>query len=124
MTRFHTLSFSLILIVAVSSRAEAETISASAARDHVGENATVCGHVASTRFAARSKGRPTFLNLDKPYPDQIFTVVIWEEDRGKFGSPEISFDQKDICVTGEIALSRGSPEIIARTPAQIKAKGR
>jgi hypothetical protein len=51
MTRFHTLSFSLILIVAVSSRAE--TISASAARDHVGENATVCGHVASTRFAAR-----------------------------------------------------------------------
>lgn len=37
----------------------------------------MCGVVASTKHVSTSKGRPTFLNLDKPYPDQPFTVVIW-----------------------------------------------
>jgi hypothetical protein len=50
--------------------------SAAEAKDHFGESATVCGEVASTRYVASSKGQPTFLNLDKPYPNQIFTVVI------------------------------------------------
>ena len=43
---------------------------------------TVCGIVASAHYAASSKGQPTFVNLDKPYPNQIFTVLIWGSDRG------------------------------------------
>jgi len=48
-------------------------ISPAEAAKHIGEKATVCGVVASARYASRSKGQPTFLNLDKPYPNQIFT---------------------------------------------------
>jgi len=33
---------------------------------------TVCGEVASTHYAVRSRGNPTFINLDKAYPNQIF----------------------------------------------------
>src|SRR5712692_5691208 len=51
------------------------------AASHVGESTTVCGLVASATHAARSRGAPTFLNLGKPYPDQIFTAVIWGDDR-------------------------------------------
>ncbi len=40
--------------------------SAAEAKDRVGETATVCGSVVSTRYAASTKGQPTFLNLDKP----------------------------------------------------------
>ena len=47
------------------------------AAKHVGENATVCGVVASVHTVSSSKGSPTFVNLDKPYPNQIFTVLIW-----------------------------------------------
>ena len=50
------------------------TISAAEASKHVGEKATVCGVVASASYASRTKGQPTFLNLDKPYPDAIFTA--------------------------------------------------
>ena len=50
----------------------------------LGQKATVCGIVASATFLSRSKGQPTFLNLDQPYPRQIFTAVIWGKDREYF----------------------------------------
>ena len=92
------------------------------AKSHIGEKATVCGIVASAHYAASSKGQPTFVNLDKPYPNQIFTVLIWGSDRGKFGAPEKNFVRKNICVTGIIEQFRGAPEIIARSPSQIAVK--
>jgi hypothetical protein len=90
------------------------------AGQHIGENATVCGLVASGRYAERTRGRPTFLNLDKPYPDQVFTILIWGENRGKFGSPAQSLLQKRVCVSGSIREYRGKPEIIASEPSQIE----
>lgn len=37
----------------------------------------------------RSKGKPTFINFDKRYPSQDFTVMIWGDDRPGFGDLEI-----------------------------------
>ena len=65
-------------------------------------------------------GRPTFLNLDKPYPNQVFTVVIWVENRSAFGKPEVDFKDKNICVSDRITSCRGVPQIEARHPSQIK----
>ena len=81
-------------------------ISASEAKRHVGEKATVCGRVASARYAMKSSGSPTFINLDRAYPNQIFTIVIWGSDRQKFKDPETSFRGKNVCVNGEITLYR------------------
>ena len=96
------------------------SISAAEAKDHVGEKATVCGEVASTHYAARSRGNPTFINLDKPYPNQIFTILIWGSDRPKFGDPEETYRGKQICVTGKISIYRGEAEMIAYEPSQIR----
>lgn len=90
------------------------------AKEHFGETATVCGEVVSTRYANSTKGRPTFLNLDKPYPNQIFTVVIWGSNRGKFKTPEVDYKDKKICVSGKITAYAGLPEIIADNPKQIR----
>jgi hypothetical protein len=95
-------------------------ISPADAKDHVGENATVCGDVASTHYAARTRGNPTFINLDRAYPNQIFTALIWGSDRPKFGSPEETYRGKHICVTGTISAYRGVPEVIVREPSQIR----
>src|SRR5258708_29091121 len=95
-------------------------LSAAEAKDHFGENATVCGDVASTRYAASSKGQPTFLNLDKPYPNQIFTVVIWGSSRSKFGTPEVGYKGRHICVSGKITAYAGLPEIKVDDPQQIR----
>ena len=65
------------LFTITASLVRADVITAKQAAQHVGEIQTVRGVVVSARYAARSKGQPTFLNLDQPYPDTIFTVVIW-----------------------------------------------
>jgi hypothetical protein len=98
------------------------SISTAEAKNHVGEQATVCGEVASAHYAARSRGNPTFINLDKPYPNQVFTILIWGSDRPKFGDPEEAYRSKHICVTGKISDYKGVPEIIAYEPSQIKVR--
>lgn len=110
----------IALALLCSALAYAQTsISASEAKNHIGESATVCGGVASTHYARTSRGSPTFINLDKPYPNQIFTVVIWGSERPKFGDPEETYRGKRICVAGKISLYRGVPEVIAYGPSQI-----
>jgi hypothetical protein len=99
-------------------------MSASEAKDHVGELATVCGDVASTHYAPSTKGQPTFLNLDKPYPNPVFTILIWGSNRSKFGTPENEFKGKRVCATGKITEYRGAPEIVAIDPTQIKLDSR
>jgi len=101
--------------------AEAAMLTAPQAKDHVEEMATVCDIVASATFAARTKGSPTFLNLGTPYPDQIFTAVIWGSDRPKFHQPEVQYRGKRLCVTGRIKMFRGHPEIIVKELSQINA---
>jgi hypothetical protein len=113
--------FPILIVVALATFAQAqERLTATEARNHVGETATVCGEVASTHYAARSRGSPTFINLDKPYPDQVFAALIWGNARPKFGDPEQEYRDKHICVTGKITDYKGVPEIVTYEPSQIK----
>ena len=90
---------------------------------YIGETKTVCGTVASATYAVRSRGKPTFLNLNKPYPNHVFTIVIWGSNRGKFKNPpEVFFKGKEVCVTGLITTYRGKPQIEVSEPSQIKIK--
>jgi hypothetical protein len=97
--------FALLLAVAALS----ETVPASEAAKHVGERATVCGTVASEHTAYSSRGTPTFINLDSPYPNQVFTVLIWGDERSRVGKLPGS---GKLCATGMITLYRGVPEIV------------
>ena len=71
-------------------------------------------------FARSSRGQPTFINLDEPYPNQVFTVLIWGSDRPKFGAPERVYSGRKICASGLIKLFRGVPETIVYAPTQLK----
>jgi hypothetical protein len=100
--------------------AQTKKITAAEAKDHIGDRAMVCGKVASTHYAKSSKGEPTFLNLDEPYPKEIFTILIWGSARGKFGTPESEYKALQVCVTGKITSYRGVPEIVATERGQIE----
>src|ERR1700730_2854203 len=102
--------------------AQSGHLTAAEAKNHIGEKAAVCGNVMSAHLAARSKGSPKFLNLDEPYPRQVFTILIWGSDRPKFGDPEAKYQGKQVCVTGEIKSYRGAPEIVATDPSQIEIR--
>jgi hypothetical protein len=101
---------------------QSKKLTTSEAKDHIGEQATVCGKVASARYAVTSRGKPTFLNLDKPYPSQVFTVLIWGENREKFGNPEEKYTDKQVCVTGKITEYRKAPEIVVSEPQNIEVQ--
>jgi len=64
--------------------AQNNTISADNAYKYVGEIKTVCGKVESVFYSYRSNGKPTFLNIDKAYPNNEFMIVIWGNNRYKF----------------------------------------
>jgi DNA/RNA endonuclease YhcR with UshA esterase domain len=115
-----TLLWLLIGTVLVSPAQAQKRLTANEAKEHFGETATVCGAVVSARYADATKGQPTFLNLDKPYPSQVFTVVIWGDNRSKFGKPENDYNGKRICVTGKITAYAGLPEIVAEDPKQLR----
>lgn len=109
-----------IVILSASAGQSHKNLSASDAKAHVGEQATICGKVVSTRFAETTHGSPTFLNFDQPYPNQIFTLLIWGSDRSRFGDPETSYRGKRLCVTGKISSYKGIPEVVATDPSQVK----
>lgn len=97
------------LVFGVSSAASAQTLTTSEATKHIGENKTVCGEIAGEHTASTSRGTPTFINLDRPYPNQVFTILIWGEDRTRVGE----FPKSGrVCATGPISNYRGVPEII------------
>lgn len=122
MKRAAVLLLSLASFTPLFVQAADKSLTAAEAKDHVGERATVCGMAASIHYAAQSRGRPTFINLDKPYPNQVFTIVIWGEDLVKFDRPT-SWESKKVCATGTITLFRGSSEIVAKASSQIAIGG-
>jgi DNA/RNA endonuclease YhcR with UshA esterase domain len=102
--------------------AQTKKLTTAEAKDHICDRATVCGKVVSTHYAKSSKGEPTFLNLDEPYPREVFTILIWGSDREKFGMPEDEFKGLRVCVTGKITSYRGRPEIVATEREQIEVQ--
>jgi len=72
-----------LFITLLGEATTATKLTAEEAKNHIGEHATVCGLVASTHYAARSRSNPSFVNLDKSYPNHVVTIVIWGEDLAK-----------------------------------------
>ena len=98
----------------------AERISARQAGNYIGEQAEVCGRIASTSYRSDIGGEPTFLNFERPHPDAVFTVVIWGDNRTKWDSPpEQLYAERQICARGEIEEHQGTPQIEVRDPDQI-----
>lgn len=101
----------------------ARTIAAQEADEAVGERARVCGAVAEVTFIQAIDGQPTFINLERPHPDQPFTAVIWKEDRVTWSTPpETLYDGADVCITGTVRLHEGTPQIIVSRPEQIQRR--
>jgi DNA/RNA endonuclease YhcR with UshA esterase domain len=113
--------FVLCLLILIPISHAQQKINAEDSYKYVGQTKTVCGVVASTFYSYRSRGHPTFLNLNKPHQNQILTIVIWGSDRGKFTNPpERFFKGKRVCVTGLIETYGGKPEIVVHDPSQIR----
>jgi DNA/RNA endonuclease YhcR with UshA esterase domain len=64
-----------------------------------------------------SRGEPTFINLDAAYPNQVFTILVWGDDRKNVG--ELPAEGARVCATGVITDYRGVPEIVVKSSGQL-----
>jgi hypothetical protein len=94
--------------------AMAQTVPAGEASKHMGEQETVCGTIAGTHVATHSQGMPTFIDLEKPYPNQPLTVLVWSRDKARVGSLPAS---GQLCVMGPIGQYRGGAQIVLHDAA-------
>jgi micrococcal nuclease len=113
------LALALSLALVAQTLLAADAIPSAKAKDHIGQEGTVCGKVADTRYLESGR-KPTFLNFDERFPNHSFTAVIFGENRAKFGTPEKDYLEKEICVTGKIEDFNGKPQIVITDPEQIK----
>ncbi|MDX2197020.1 MAG: DNA/RNA non-specific endonuclease [Cytophagales bacterium] len=83
-----------------------------------GEDVKVCGTVVSTKLS--SKGN-IFLNLDKKFPNQIFTVTIFKDYTSNFSyQPDKELFKKKVIVKGKISNFKGTPSMNIQNEDDIK----
>ena len=94
---------------------------ASDAEQHLGKAVTICGEVGGTRILNMYHGGPTFIDLDFPYPNQTFTIVILEKGKElKFKFAKGLNNKKIICVTGRVQKHENKPQIVIAHPGKIE----
>ena len=109
----------LLLITKISS---AQIVSADSAKYYEGKIVTVKGKVFST-YKSQGDKQKILLNIGKPYPEQPFSVVIFEENFSKFSyRPEEFLKDKDITVKGKVTMFKDKPQIMVNNPNQIEVK--
>ncbi|NLY12377.1 MAG: hypothetical protein GXZ10_02035 [Gammaproteobacteria bacterium] len=98
-----------------------EQIEARSASQYVGQEVTACGTVAQT--TPFSKG--VYLNLDKPYPQQSLTLVVWDESlsavENKLGGLS-GLVGVDICARGPVGEYRNRPQIQINAASAVHLK--
>ncbi len=108
-------TFTFFFLSAIS-----QTISAGEVKNNVGKIVTVSGKVVNGSYLSRAYNQPTLLNIDKAFPNEIFTVVIYGENRKAFGyNPEEVLLGKNISVTGKVTMYYGKPQVEVVKPEQI-----
>lgn len=85
---------------------------------NTGEEITVCGTVVSTKLSRKGN---VFLNLDKKFPNQIFSVTIWKDQVVNFSYPphEVLMGQQ-VCVNGIVRNFQGTPTMNVEREEQVK----
>ena len=78
----------------------------------------ICGTVVSTH---KSRKGHIFINLDKSFPNQIFTATIWKSNIVNFSyKPEVFLINKQVCIKGKVKDYQGTPSIYPENEKKIK----
>lgn len=84
----------------------------------VGENAIICGTVVSTKFSRKGN---LWMNVDKQFPNQIFSLFIRKEDVVNFpGDIKTYYKGAAYCFEGKVENFNGVATIKLTDPQKIK----
>ncbi len=82
------------------------------------KNRTVCGTIISTK---RTNKGHVFLDMDKKFPHQVFSISIFESSIKNFSyAPEVYLLNQQVCVTGRIGEYNNVPNMVLENEKQVK----
>jgi len=92
--------------------------------EHIGELITIEACVVSAKRNDRAKGKPIFLDMFAAFPNNTFSVAIWEENQHEFLSAA-EYDKKMVRITGRAVQkpNQSRPLISLHNPRQITILG-
>jgi endonuclease G len=83
-----------------------------------GKKVEICGTVVST---FKSKKNNVFINLDKKFPNTIFTLTIWSKNQANFSYPlEKDLLNLEVCARGEVSRREGVMQMNITNEKQIE----
>ena len=85
-----------------------DTISTSQAKDFIGKEVILKGTVASYKMAGEGKST-NYINVDKAYPNNVFTIVIPNYALDKLGFKIEDSKGKQIIVRGKVEIYEKDP---------------
>lgn len=112
----------LLLFSASGQAQQDDMVRAQEAIGHAGEFAMVCGVIASTKYLQNSRGAPTYLNFDKPWPDSEFSAVVFGKNRKHFDPAPETLTGYKACVYGKIRVYKGKPQMELVKAGQLSVK--
>jgi hypothetical protein len=119
----HLLTTICLLVLSAPGHAQREDlVRAHEAREYAGQYAMVCGVIASAKYLQNSRGAPTYLNFDKPYPDSEFSAVIFGKNRKNFSPGPETLTGYKACVYGKIKMYKGKPQMELVKADQLSVK--
>lgn len=115
------LSIAFVIITSLSF--SQETITAFQAKENIGKEVILKGRVASVKLASEGKST-NYINIDKAYPDNVFTIVITNKYLEEHKLDIASIIGKEITVKGTISVYEKDPKKIPQifNPREIEIK--
>lgn len=100
-----------------------DTITSAKAQENIGKEVILKGKIASFKLASEGKST-NYINIDKAYPDNIFTVVLSNKYLEEHQLDIINSKGKKIIVKGTISVYDKDPKKIPQifNPLEIQIK--
>lgn len=100
-----------------------DTITTAKVKDYMDKEVCVLGKVVSFKLATEGKFT-NYINIDKPYPESVFTVVITNNYREKLNLKIEDLKDKNIYIKGKVTTYKNDPKQIPQifNPISIEIK--
>ena len=100
-----------------------DTITTAKVKDYMDKEVCVVGKVVSFKLASEGKST-NYINIDKPYPESVFTVVISNSYLEKLNIKIEDLKDKTIYIKGKITTYKNDPKQIPQiyNPISIVVK--
>ncbi len=90
------------------------------AKNHPGETVKICTKIYGGKSILNARDTLTLLDAGKPYPDAPLRLVIKGKAQSEFTGDVVKYYRgMNVCISGEIKLYKGKPELEITDKAQI-----